>query len=558
MKALEESRQITRNFILYLPPSVNSPLPSRTAIRDSDDDSHSGRVTQTNSLSLVLAQLLKTTVKAQRHHGKAPWRSRSLTFRPVRPIRPQDAGKPSRSSSSGPYTRKGRKEKARDGTSSGGHQIRLAELSGKAPKAWFLDVASPTWEDLRAIGKLLHLHPLTLEDILQQDPREKLDLFPKLGYYFISFRAIETRESREKSRRLLQRMNDYLTPISGHGEGIVGETSVYLIVFTEGICCFHYNDVAEHTDRIRNRISLLGEVASMSSEWIAHGILDSIVDSFFPYLDEIEREVMAIEELVLDPKSDGATSSIDGPEAEKSSSSQTNLRSSISNTETIEKLSHPGREARPRFAPPRRTLSLLFRQIRRHSTKWWKERSNVPETPPSATTLVLRRMARARKLVTSLSRLLGSKSEVVTQIRKRLLKTGAPGSGNDSKTEELEVAIYMGDVQDHILTLQHSLNYYERMLSESHPIYLSQLRTNFVMSQSEASKNLVFLTSGSMAVLCMQALLGVFSMNVTVPSSNPGFSTFGIVLSLAVAVLFVYVNVFRYWWKNKGRRRRTL
>lgn len=61
---------------------------------------------------------------------------------------------------------------------------------------------------------------------------------------------------------------------------------------------------------------------------------------------------------------------------------------------------------------------------------------------------------------------------------------------------------------DHILTLQHSLNYYERMLSESHPIYLSQLRTNFVMSQSEASKNLVFLTSGSMAVLCMQALLG--------------------------------------------------
>ena len=156
---------------------------------------------------------------------------------------------------------------------------------------------------------------------------------------------------------------------------------------------------------------------------------------------------MAIEELVLDPKSDGATSSIDGPEAEKSSLSQTNLRSSISNTETIEKLSHPGREARPRFAPPRRTLSLLFRQIRRHSTKWWKERSNVPETPPSATTLVLRRMARARKLVTSLSRLLGSKSEVVTQIRKRLLKTGAQGSGNDSKTEELEVAIYMGDVQ---------------------------------------------------------------------------------------------------------------
>lgn len=83
----------------------------------------------------------------------------------------------------------------------------------------------------------MHLHPLTLEDILQQDPREKLDLFPKLGYYFVSFRAIETREDREKSQRHMQKMNEYLEPIVGHGGGAVGETNVYLVVFNEGICC---------------------------------------------------------------------------------------------------------------------------------------------------------------------------------------------------------------------------------------------------------------------------------------------------------------------------------
>jgi len=191
----------------------------------------------------------------------------------------------------------------------------------------------------------------------------------------------------------------------------------------------------------------------ISPEWIAHGILDSIVDSFFPYLEEIEKEVMAIEELVLDPKSDGTASSIDRPELQKISSSpinieeEENLQSSISNMKTSEKPLNVDRENRPRFAPPRRTLTLLFRRIRRYLTKRWEERFNVPETPPSATTLILRRMARARKLVTSLNRLLGSKSEVITQIRKRLLITGAPGSGNNSKTEELEVAIYMGDVQ---------------------------------------------------------------------------------------------------------------
>jgi len=57
--------------------------------------------------------------------------------------------------------------------------------------SWWLDISSPTYADMKALGKvpflfcttavlyphilqLLHLHPLTLEDILHQDPREKM------------------------------------------------------------------------------------------------------------------------------------------------------------------------------------------------------------------------------------------------------------------------------------------------------------------------------------------------------------------------------------------------
>jgi len=57
--------------------------------------------------------------------------------------------------------------------------------------AWWLDVSCPTWKDLRDIGELLGLHPLTLEDVLHQDPREKLDMYDKLGYYFIVVRALD-------------------------------------------------------------------------------------------------------------------------------------------------------------------------------------------------------------------------------------------------------------------------------------------------------------------------------------------------------------------------------
>ena len=71
---------------------------------------------------------------------------------------------------------------------------------------------------------------MTLEDILQKDPREKLEVFPKLGYYFISFRAMESKAERAKIMKELQN--------NGENEEVpVGEANVYLAVFNEGICC---------------------------------------------------------------------------------------------------------------------------------------------------------------------------------------------------------------------------------------------------------------------------------------------------------------------------------
>lgn len=62
---------------------------------------------------------------------------------------------------------------------------------------------------------------------------------------------------------------------------------------------------------------------------------------------------------------------------------------------------------------------------------------------------------------------------------------------------------------DHILTLQHSLAHYERMLSQSHPTYLSQLRVSVGEAKSGQDKAIMLLTIVSMAVLCNQAMIGV-------------------------------------------------
>lgn len=73
---------------------------------------------------------------------------------------------------------------------------------------------------------------------MQRDPREKLELFPKLGYYFISFRAIESQNARDKRVAKGDDEDDEGSNPTIHGDSasLLGEENVYLVVFNEGIC----------------------------------------------------------------------------------------------------------------------------------------------------------------------------------------------------------------------------------------------------------------------------------------------------------------------------------
>lgn len=135
---------------------------------------------------------------------------------------------------------------------------------------------------------------------------------------------------------------------------------------------------------------------------------------------------------------------------------------------------------------------------------------------------------------------------------------------------------------DHILTLQHSLAHYERMLSQSHPSYLSQLRLTAVKTKFAQDKAIMPLTIITIAVFCFQILIGmlvlfipgaihhllivllagVVSMNVNVPTNvkDPSgrYNGFGIVLTLVFLILGVYLwFVHRWWLQAKAKTRRS-
>jgi magnesium transporter len=89
-------------------------------------------------------------------------------------------------------------------------------------------------------------------------------LFPRLGYYFVVFRAIE-RTTADPMEHLLDDTSSIGKTTFHEAVDVVEATNVYLVVFKEGICTFHFEDLSVHTDVVRKRLLHLKESFRVSS-----------------------------------------------------------------------------------------------------------------------------------------------------------------------------------------------------------------------------------------------------------------------------------------------------
>ena len=197
--------------------------------------------------------------------------------------------------------------------------------------------------------------------------------------------------------------------------------------------------------------------SSSCIDWIARELLDSIVDQFFPLLNSIEREVKALDDVVL---------SIKGPLRNRSQ-----LKEAIPRVESIERpseeaekisdvvkvgINEKNNSSSPDGAPmwfvrPFFWGTFNIRRLVPSSIVWKSKqpsnssRRKVVSSPPPP----LARMASTRRLVTSLTRLLSPKSDVVSQIQKRLTGNGLVVSnvGLSEYDPTRDVIIYLSDIQ---------------------------------------------------------------------------------------------------------------
>lgn len=466
---------------------------------------------------------------------------------------------------------------------------------------FWLDVLDPTEEEMKVLSKTFGIHPLTTEDIFLGETREKVELFK--SYYFICFTSFdivyERRRQRakeqEKKLNKLQEMYDskndgnsiFGTPerkskiwkffrklVKGNEskpssnlhntkesssnkskakkirEGELLPLNMYMIIFKHAVITFHFSPTP-HPINVRRRARLLKDYLTVSSDWICYAIIDDITDSFAPMIESIEEEVNLIEDAILkmhsgdsDSEDDSDHESSDDESEHDRRASNTPRNTSANNVFYKRKRSkstvdNGGFDSRYKTYAPLSTKSESKKSSKSSSSKstsskilGWKRKGDM-----------LRRIGECRKRVMSVLRLLGSKADVIKGFSKRFSeKLEADNFRNALSSPKLEIGMYLGDIQDHIVTMVQSLNHYEKLLARFHSNYLAQINIDMTQVNNDTNDVLGKITVLGTIVLPINVVTGLWGMNCIVPGQDyEGLAWFwSIIAGMILFSIFAY------------------
>lgn len=122
----------------------------------------------------------------------------------------------------------------------------------------------------------------------------------------------------------------------------------------------------------------------------------------------------------------------------------------------------------------------------------------------------LRKIGTARKNTMALMRLLGGKADVLKGFTKRC-------NENYKVTPRMDIGLYLGDIQDHVVTMMNNLVHFEKMLSRAHSNYLAQLSIDGITQSASTNKVLSKITLLASIIVPLNVVTGLFGMNINVP-----------------------------------------
>ncbi|SSD60212.1 uncharacterized protein SCODWIG_01973 [Saccharomycodes ludwigii] len=378
----------------------------------------------------------------------------------------------------------------------------------------------------------------------------------------------EAEEEAERQLLYKRKSGDRHKPRAGELEPL----NVYILVFRTGVITFHFAPTP-HPINVRRRARLIKDYINVTADWIAYALIDDITDAFGPIIELIEDEVYDIENAILnmhhgddddgasDFSSDSDSDSDMDDNCNDSGSIHTVYRSKGRTSTGFARSPYEYTSATKRNASRKRSgshsdsiFSHGHHSLGSNDTSSYKVSSSSSSASSSSIsdkTLnpniigwkrkgdMLRRIGECRKRVMSVSRLLGSKADVIKSFAKRCNEDWEVAPKND-------IGMYLGDIQDHIVTMVSSLNHFEKLLSRSHSNYLAQINIDMTKVNNDMNDVLGKITILGTVVLPMNVITGLWGMNCIVPGQNINnlawfFSIVGFMALMAIGA-FIYTK----------------
>lgn len=268
-------------------------------------------------------------------------------------------------------------------------------------------------------------------------------------------------------------------------EDFLEPINVYIVVFRNGILTFHFGPIS-HCASVRRRVRQLRDYVDVNSDWLCYALIDDITDSFAPVIQSIEYEADVIEDSVF-----------------------------------------------------------MARDV--------------------DFSAMLQRIGESRRKTMTLMRLLSGKADVIKMFAKRCQEEAngiGPALTSDINIANLhagdysdgqrvqprgDIAMYLGDIQDHLLTMYQNLAAYEKIFSRSHTNYLAQLQVESFHSNNKVTDILGKVTLISTVFVPLNLITGLFGMNVKVPGEDTSIAWWFGILGVLI-VLAIGGSIFGTYW----------
>ena len=156
-------------------------------------------------------------------------------------------------------------------------------FSAAHKEGFWLDIEAPDADDYRLLEDTFKAHPLTIEDIQQQNQRPKIDEYPEYNFVVI-FQA------------------------DWHGDD-VSFLEHHLFVGPYYLITVH-NEPAPALQELQNRIHRSPELTKGQPAFLTYLVVDALVDATFPVLEKVDETVDRMEDDIVEKAEPGSLNRI--------------------------------------------------------------------------------------------------------------------------------------------------------------------------------------------------------------------------------------------------------